>query len=444
MSDQYIRQTNSERPSRVLIVDDDASMRDFIKATLADCGYELVESGSGEQALQTINQQPFDVVLLDIMLPTMDGIELCAQVRSDPSKHHLAIIMLTASTDVEQINRAFAAGATDYVTKPVHPLGLMARVQAAVERARTQYQLWVSEQRIRAVLDNLAEGVITVNPQGIIETFNVSAERMFGFKAPEVVGKKINILMPEPYRSEHDGYLENYLRTGEAHIIGIGPREATGLHKDGKEFPIELAISELNMGALRIFIGIVRDVTERKRYEKRLQYEADHDPLTGVFNRRYLTEQLAVAMSAAIRHDSPLTVCMCDLDKFKMINDQYGHAMGDRVLTEFGKLVAQQLRAEDIAGRYGGDEFCFAFPSITAMSAENIVERIRSELGALVFPTADGATFTITGTFGIAELDREIKTIEQLVANADQALYTAKQLGRDRTCVYGRNRIKRD
>jgi diguanylate cyclase (GGDEF)-like protein/PAS domain S-box-containing protein len=439
MSNQYISQTNSERPSRVLIVDDDVSMRSLVKTLLANCGYELMEATSGEQALQYIKEQPFDVILLDISLPAMDGIEVCTRLRSDPRNHHLAIIMLTATTDVEHINRAFAAGATDYVTKPIHPLGLTARVQAAVERARTQYQLWANEQRVRAVLDNLPEGIVTINPHGIIETFNVSAERMFGFKAEEVVGKKINTLMPEPYKSEHDGYMENYLRTGQAHIIGIGPREVTGQHKDGKEFPIELGISELNMGALRIFIGIVRDVTERKRFEQRLQYAADHDPLTGVFNRRYFMEQLTIAMSAAVRHHSPLSVCMSDLDKFKMINDQYGHAMGDRVLAEFGKLVSHLLRAEDVAGRYGGDEFCFAFPNISAKNAKYIVERIRTELGALVFTTANGETFTMAGTFGIAELDSEIKTIEQLMANADQALYTAKQLGRDRTFVYDRN-----
>ena len=144
MSDQHISQTNSERPSRVLIVDDDASMRSLVKTLLANCGYELTEATSGEQALQYIKEQLFDVILLDIMLPAMDGIEVCTRLRSDPHNHHLAIIMLTATTDVEHINRAFAAGATDYVTKPIHPFGLTARVQAAVERARTQYQLWAN------------------------------------------------------------------------------------------------------------------------------------------------------------------------------------------------------------------------------------------------------------------------------------------------------------
>ncbi len=438
MNDQHINQLCDEQPIRVLIVEDDDLMRALVKAMLTDCDYELNEAASGEQALQLIKQQHFDVVLLDIMLHVMDGIEVCTQLRSDPANQHMAIIMLTASTEEDLINRAFAAGASDYVTKPVHKLGLKTRVQAAAERARIQYQLWINEQRARAVLDNVAEGIITINAHGIIESFNVSAERMFGFKAEEVLGKKINHLMPEPYKSEHDGYLEHYLRTGEAHIIGVGPRDVMARRKDGEEFPIDLAISELNMGTPRIFIGIVRDVTERKRYEKRLQYEANHDPLTGVINRRYFMEQLVVAMSAAIRHHSPLSVCMCDLDKFKIINDQYGHAMGDRVLVEFGELVVHVLRVEDIAGRYGGDEFCFAFPNSTATQAESIIERIRTELGEIVFTTAEGVSFSVSGTFGIAELDQDIKTVEQMLANADQALYTAKQQGRDCTYVYNR------
>jgi PAS domain S-box-containing protein len=141
----------------------------------------------------------------------------------------------------------------------------------ASEHTRTQEEWGLAEQalrereaRLRAILDTTVDGIITIDAQGIIESFNLVAERIFGYAAAEVLGQEVSLLMPSPYREEHDGYLARYLRTGEKRIIGIG-REVVGRRKDGATFPMDLAVSEVRLGNRRLFTGIVRDITERKR-----------------------------------------------------------------------------------------------------------------------------------------------------------------------------------
>src|SRR5262249_6402547 len=135
---------------------------------------------------------------------------------------------------------------------------------------RTEDALRDSEARVHAILATAVDAVIVIDERGMIETFNPGAERMFGFPAAEVIGRNVNVLMPEPYRAEHDAYIANYVRTGHKKIIGIG-REVAGQHKDGTSFPAELAVSEAWLGERRVFVGIVRDVTERKQAELDLQ-----------------------------------------------------------------------------------------------------------------------------------------------------------------------------
>src|SRR5215472_15330378 len=138
------------------------------------------------------------------------------------------------------------------------------QVQGAVERKRYQGALRESEARLRAILDTAVEGIITIDEKGIIESFNLAAERTFGYRAEEAIGRNVSMLMPMPYRRDHDGFIAAYLRTGQARIIGIG-REVVGQRKDGTTFPMELSVSEVRLENRRLFTGFVRDITERKR-----------------------------------------------------------------------------------------------------------------------------------------------------------------------------------
>ena len=180
-------------------------------------------------------------------------------------------------------------------------------------------------------------------------------------------------------------------------------------------------------------IGTHADITQQKETERLLEYAASYDALTGLLNRRYFEAQLEAALHAARRHKHPLALCMGDLDTFKNVNDTYGHAAGDAVLTKIGELIRESCRADDFAGRFGGDEFCFCFPHATAHESLQATERLRHRLNAFEFSTEDGRVFHVGATFGLADFDANGMNKEALFSAADQALYQAKAAGRNRS-----------
>jgi two-component system, cell cycle response regulator len=177
----------------------------------------------------------------------------------------------------------------------------------------------------------------------------------------------------------------------------------------------------------------VRYVLDRHRLETELQRMAHVDPLTGLNNRRYLMKQLDAAVGAARRHGHSLSVCVCDVDRFKLVNDQYGHLAGDEVLRSFSTILSQQLRREDQVARFGGDEFCLMLPHVTSDEAAQAIERIRFALEDTRVLLPDGTELSVTATFGIAEFDPAVhRSGQDVFESADQALYSGKQLGRNR------------
>jgi len=188
------------------------------------------------------------------------------------------------------------------------------------------------------------------------------------------------------------------------------------------------------VGAVVRLIGTVLDITDRKREENRLAEQARRDTLTGLANRRYFSSELEHEIRAAREAPHALSVCMCDIDKFKHVNDHYGHGAGDEVIRALARCLAEEVRRGDLAARWGGDEFCILFPATSNSDAQTCVERIRQRLEAVVFTTEKGQQYGVTGTFGIAEL-RPGMSGADLLELADQALYRAKRLGRNRLAL---------
>jgi diguanylate cyclase (GGDEF)-like protein/PAS domain S-box-containing protein len=281
--------------------------------------------------------------------------------------------------------------------------------------------------RAKAVMDTAAEGIITIDERGVIESFNPAAEHMVGYEASEMLGKNVSILMPAPHASAHDGYIARYLRTGEAHVIGKA-REFSALRKDGTELPIELNLTEIRFEGERYFTAIIRDVAERKQAEEEIRRLAHYDGLTGLPNRRLFYDRLVQAIALAKRNRHELALLYLDLDGFKSVNDALGHDAGDELLKSVAQRIGQRLRESDTVARIGGDEFTVLLPSInsrndTAKVAEKIISALSTSF-SLSNPTQE---VRIGVSIGIAIYPTDAGDMDALVKAADIAMYNAKR-----------------
>jgi diguanylate cyclase (GGDEF)-like protein/PAS domain S-box-containing protein len=305
------------------------------------------------------------------------------------------------------------------------------------------------EQRLRAVLDNVLESIITIDRHGIVQSVNPSSVQAFGYEPDEMVGQNVKMLMPEPHRSAHDQYLRNYQDTRAAKIIGTG-REVEGRRKDGSVFPLELSVTEVTADGEVLYIGVLRDITERKQNEaallrarmelqranEKLLEQARTDALTGIANRRYFDETLGLEIRrAAHAADAPLSLILCDIDHFKGYNDTYGHVAGDECLQQVATVIKSVFgRAGDLAARYGGEEFAVIMPTTNGENAFVVAERLRQAVWDRAIPHAASlAADRLTLSIGVATLaSGGVITAQGFTTLADEALYLAKANGRNR------------
>ncbi|MFZ5876708.1 MAG: bifunctional diguanylate cyclase/phosphodiesterase [Nitrospirota bacterium] len=300
----------------------------------------------------------------------------------------------------------------------------------AIERTRAEESLRTSEYRLRSIVTSSADGIVTIDERGIVDSFNPAAERLFGYPASEVVGRNVSMLMIEPDRSAHDEYIRRYAATGQGRIIGVGPREVIGLRKDGSTFPMDLAISEMRLDDGPRFVGIVRDITERKRAQERLDHLAHYDALTGLPNRLLLQDRLTHAVINATRHQRVVGVMFLDLDRFKTINDTLGHEVGDDVLKTVAERLNRCVREGDSVARLGGDEYAIVLADMAhAEDAANVARRILDEFSQ---PVRFGRhELYATASIGITLYPTDDDRVEHLLKNADTAMYRAKETGRN-------------
>jgi diguanylate cyclase (GGDEF)-like protein/PAS domain S-box-containing protein len=311
-------------------------------------------------------------------------------------------------------------------------IGYRGTTQDITLRRRDQDALRDREQRLAAILGAVADAVIAIDDSGIIRSFNPAAEAIFGWPQRDAVGRNATMLMPEPYASGHQGYLKNYLRTGAPRIIGIG-REMVGLRRDGSTFPMALTVTEASLDEPRLFIGIIRDITERKAMEDNLRRLATTDPLTGASNRRHFMDVLAEELARAKRYGHSVALAMIDIDHFKRLNDTYGHAAGDAALIAFVAEIEARLRGSDLLGRLGGEEFAVLIPESSAEEGYILIDALRTARAAVVLEH-EGRDIRFTMSAGIADTSHS-RTGEGLLAAADAALYRAKHDGRNRVTV---------
>src|SRR3569623_842135 len=297
---------------------------------------------------------------------------------------------------------------------------------------RMQDQLVASEIRVRAVMDNVLDAIVTIDDKGLIESANQAVRHVFGYTPEELRGQNVNILMPEPYRSEHDAHIARYLHTGESRILGVG-RELSGLRKNGTVFPMDLAVSEMWVGDKRFFIGIARDITERKEQTAAIEYQPLHDALTDLPIRSLLSDRLHQGILSAARQQGPLALIIMDLDHFKEINDTLGHHNGDLILQQVSSRVRHVLRESDTVARLGGDEFAVLLPNADLVDATRIAKKLLSVLDQPF--ELEGQSFHVGASLGIARFPDHGRDGTALMKRADVAMYEAKR-GKTGCSVY--------
>jgi len=259
------------KPTRVLVIDDDARSRRLLVAMVEAAGHLALAASDGAEALEMARRNPPDAILLDVLMPGVDGYAVALALKAYPLTRGVPIMMVTALSDRESRLRGLEAGAEEFVSKPVDRVELGARLRNLVRLKRYGDELARRTEEMHVLLSHMPDAVIEIDSCSMVRKANAAVQRIFGYAPEELIGGDVNRLMPEPVRSEHLSHVGRYLSTGDSDIIGLS-REVTGLHKDGHLLSLELRIAEYRAHGERHFIGILRDIGERKRIE----HEREH------------------------------------------------------------------------------------------------------------------------------------------------------------------------
>lgn len=255
---------------KVLAVDDNRTNLHILQVFLKKLGHQVILAENGEEAVRCFQTEAPDLILLDIMMPIMDGFEAARRIKASTQERWTPIIFLSALNRDENLVEGLEAGGDDYLTKPINFVVLEAKLRSMQHSLALQQASIDALRRVQAISDNVIDALITIDVNGTIATVNRATEHIFGWETKEMIGQNVTMLMPEPYRSEHDTYLENYL-SGKPPKIIDQTREVSGRRKDGAHFPINLGVTEITLDGNRMFVGIIRDISVQKLAEQKLQ-----------------------------------------------------------------------------------------------------------------------------------------------------------------------------
>jgi diguanylate cyclase (GGDEF)-like protein/PAS domain S-box-containing protein len=406
----------------VLMAEDARAIALPVQAALEQAGHRVAHVTSGEEAVAAFERETPDMVLMDVVMPGMGGIEATRRIKSIRVDHWVPVIMTTSLGADEDLVAGIEAGADDYLTKPVSPNVLEARM-------RSMQRIAAIQRSLGSIIDNIIEGIILIDRDGKIIKFNHAAETMFGYPAREVVGRNVSMLMPPPYCDEHDRYLQRYLQTREPHIVGKA-RRVIGRRKSGDIFPMYLGVTEVMTPEGENFIGLVRDLTREEAMQARIEHLAWHDALTGLANRGSLWQTMETWLAAP----EPFALLFLDLDGFKKVNDSHGHGTGDEVLRAAAERLRRAVAGTDVVGRFGGDEFVVLLAGVDDDArAFAIANRLVAELSDPII--VDNHQHSIGVSIGIVLRRRSDASAQELVRAADAAMYRAKETGRNRAIL---------
>ena len=296
---------------KVLVVDDTATNRQILQVFLKKLGFQVDVAVDGAQAVERFVAGNPDLVLMDVMMPVMDGYEATRRIKEICGDRWVPVVFLSALDKEENLVMGLDAGGDDYLHKPVNFVVLDAKLRSLKRAIRMQRALDENRRRTQAISDNVIDGIVTIDERGVIQTVNAATTRIFGYAAEEMLGRDIAMLMPDSFRGAHRGQMARYVAGGPARLVGKGARAVEGLRKNGTGFPLDVGITELSFEGRRLFVGIVRDVTEERAAEQllrenatRLQQYHDAQEEENALAQRIMERQMSRAglADAAVQH----------------------------------------------------------------------------------------------------------------------------------------------
>jgi two-component system cell cycle response regulator len=462
--------------ARILVVDDILPNVKLLEAKLSAEYYDVLTATNGPDALKKVASESPDLVLLDVMMPGMDGFEVCTKIKQDPALAHIPVVMVTALTDPQDKVRGLESGADDFLSKPINDMALMARVRSLIRlkmaldewraRERTASQLGVvdvSENPMRQAADKAKILIVEdkdFEVRKIQDSLRTDSDDVIvcenGIKAMEALAThEFDVLVISLNLAGEDGlrfcsHLKSNERTRAVPIIMIGteedmPRIAQGLEIGAHDY----ILRPIDRNEL---LARVRTQVRRKRFQERLRtnYEislsmALTDALTGLYNRRYLEVHLQKLLQRSAENRKYMAVLLLDIDHFKKVNDTYGHKVGDEVLKVFADRIKDKLRSFDLVARLGGEEFVVILPDVSEKRAHLVAERLRTSIAEEPFKcSAPSGQISVTTSVGGAFIEPGTYEMIDILARADKCLYEAKESGRNATVFEGIGKLNPD
>ncbi len=433
----------------ILVVDDSIGSRLAIRAMLAPLGHPVVDAASGRDALREVSTRTFALILMDVRMPTMDGYETAQLIRERSETELTPIIFVSAfGRDEMQTAAAYSSGAVDFIFTPILPEVLRAKVSALVglfmqtqELQRSvesitslNVALRDSEVRAHAVLQNVGDGIVTAGDDGLLESFNLSARRLFGYSEEEVIGRALELIVAPSHRADFAEFARSHWELVGGDAVPAEPVETIGCRKDGSCFPMEISLSRMRIGDGTFTIGCLRDISGRKAYTEALEHRALHDELTRLPNRALFSDRIDRSIARAERSDECRAVIMLDLDGFRDVNETYGREVGDIVLQAVAERLRGTVRDADTVARLDGDAFGVMPAGETDVeTAAAVAWNLRA---AFEHPfRVAGREIAVQASFGIAFFPQHGSTTADLLRRTDLALHQAKASGTG-LCVF--------
>ena len=436
----------SRRPS-ILVADDEPRLLKTLADLLRSRGFEVSEAHGGRQACEQLHLQAFDLALLDLNMPELDGFQVMAETgRLQPD---CGVIVVSGESSFSTVSRALRRGALDYIRKPFDPEELLATVEGVLGKQSlirahemVQSRLEKSEALHRYIVNSSPDIVFMLDETGHICFINNKVESLLGYQPSELCGQHFRHILDDrdvargTYALQGPNISADNPRVLEVRLKPRGSRKATR-HFEITAFPVDPQTWPQTgktqggcTGQPARYYGIARDVTERKEAEAFINFQAYHDLLTRLPNRALFKDRLELAITHARRSQQKLAVMFLDLDRFKVVNDTLGHAMGDRLLQAVTHRLEKCLRRGDTLSRFGGDEFTLLLPSIHGNDdARNIARKLINALKA-PFQLGDHEVF-VGVSIGISVFPEAGETMDLLIQNADIAMYHVKARGKD-------------